>query len=154
MASNLGPHTRLGPQTSHRRHAGQDTAPAPLLDHLLLPLQVRPGAPPLLLLLLGLRRKIRQQGAILVEQDMDGQIRVGSRELVVQLLGKAEVDGVPQFAAGGGDPRGVRGRDGPAGRAPERGGDGRRQCGGEGVQHVDGARHAVEADGFETHFAD
>jgi len=81
MAGDLGPDAGLGAQTRHRDDGRQHAPDAR---------GVRP-------------RRICEQRAVLVVQDVYGQVWVRERELGLELAGEGLVDGVPETVAAGDD---------------------------------------------------
>lgn len=86
-------------------------------------------------------------------QDVHRQIRVRRAEFLVELVLEGAVDRVPEGAAAGGDGGDVIRGGGAGGCCGELGGDFFGEGGAEGVEAIDCAGDAVEADAFEADFA-
>lgn len=81
---------------------------------------------------------------------MDGQVRMGETEFVVEPLAYWSVYRVPEGAAIALDLREVGGCDVPGRAAPETGLCSWREGGTEGVEAVDGAWNAIEGDTLQS----
>ena len=132
MREHLRRDARLRAQTRNRHDRGRDAADG-----------CARGPP----------RRVGQQRAVVRVQDVHGQVRVRVGQLVVQLALEGAVDRVPEGAAARADVRDVGRAGGAGGRARERVGDGGWEARFEGVEAVDRAGDAVEADAFQADFA-